>query len=71
MEHLLAVLSRIPVVAAAEEILMMGNVPSNHTPYSTAAGSKGNHPGRRGRRSGANEISDEFAANRSRGGSGY
>jgi len=42
MEHLLAVLPRIPVVAAAEEILMMGNVPSNYTPYPTAAGSKGN-----------------------------
>lgn len=72
MEHLLAVLPRIPVVAAAEEILMMGNVPSNYTPYPTAAGSKGNaHPGRRERRSEANEISDEFAADRSRGGSGY
>lgn len=33
MEHLLAVLPRIPVVAAAEEILMTGNVPSNYTPY--------------------------------------
>ena len=72
MEHLLAVLPRIPVVAAAEEILMMGNVPSNHTPYPTAAGSKGNsiQDGVNAAQ-GANEISDEFAADRSRGGSGY
>ena len=63
MEHLLAVLPRIPVVAAAEEILMTGNVPSNYTPYpdySWVEQANSIQDGVNAARE-ANEISDEIA----------